>query len=639
MPVTGFEITLRRPLAGERAFGENGRYEELKGRLRFAIDPAHPANRAITDLDLAPRNAQGRVEFAADVSILLPVERSRGNGRILVDVVNRGNTVTVPNFNHATRPLFGPGADPNPPVDVGDGWLMRQGYVVVSCGWQCDVPEIPGLFRLHAPQALSADGQPLEGRVYTLFQAPEDVPHFFLSDRGHIPYPAADLDGPDAILIVRDQPDDEPEIIPRRRWRFARVEDGRVVPDPRYVWLEGGVARGRLYQIAYTAVGARVLGLGMAALRDCVAWLKHGTAAEGNPAPDRLRSAYAYGRSQTGRLLRTLIYHDLNRDTEGRRVLDGVIANVAGGLRGEFNDRFGQNSKDRPYMMRHLEPFQIVPRDGLKVMLTNSSVEYHRGDASLIHTDPDGSRDVSPDADVRVYHFTGTEHLLGTWPPTDALSAPADPAGGIERSQNLRGVVNYGRLLRACLVNLDRWVTEGVEPPPSRHPRVDDGTAVAPETLAKLFDRIPGARYPRRHARLLRQDFSTLPPRSGRAYGSRVPAVDADGNELAGIALPEVAVPLATHTGWNLRHPDIGGAEQLLIFAGSTLPFPRTRREREAGGDPRLSVEERYPSRDDYLERVRHAAVSLVKEGYLLEEDVELSLTVAARMWDHWNSR
>ncbi len=635
MPVTGFDITLRRPLAGGQAFGEAGPYEELKGRLHFAIDPEHPANRAITDVGLAPRNAQGRVEFAADVSILLPVDPRRCSGRILLDVVNRGNSVAVPNFNHATRPVFGLESDPNPPVDPGDGWLMGRGFVIVSCGWQCDVPEIPGLLRLHAPEARDRDGSSLRGRVYSQLQAPEDVPHFLLSDRGHIPYPAAALDEPDALLLARDLPDAEPEIIPRSRWRFARVESGRVVPDPRYVWLPGGFARGRLYQIAYTAVGAPVLGLGMAALRDCMAWLKPGAPAEGNPAPGLLRWAYAYGRSQTGRLLRAMIHLDLNQDEAGRRALDGVIVNVAGGMRGEFNDRFGQNSKDRPQMMRHLEPFQIEPRDGLKVMLTNTSAEYHRGDGSLIHTDPDGARDVAHGPDVRVYHFAGTEHGLGTWPPTDAVPSPADPAGWIERSQNLRGVVNYGRFLRACLVNLDRWAAEGVEPPPSRHPRVDDGSAVPPEALAKVFDRVPGARYPRHHARPQRQDFSTLPPRPGRAYGSLVSAVDEDGNEVAGIALPEVAVPLATHTGWNLRHPDIGGAEQLLIFAGSMIPFPRTPREREAAGDPRRSIEERYRSREHYLARVRRAAVALAKEGYLLREDVELSVTFAARMWDH----
>jgi hypothetical protein len=660
--VAHFDIALRRALAGGRAFGAVGPYEELKGRLHFAIDPAHPANARITDVALAPRNRDGRVEFAADVSVLLPVERARGNGRAILDVVNRGNTVTVPNFNHATRPVFGPDADANPAVDVGDGFLMRRGYTVVSCGWQCDVPELPGLLRLYAPEARDGAGRPLEGRVYVNLQAPEPVPHFLLSDRGHLAYPAADPDAPDALLLARDQLDAEPRTIPRARWRFARAVDGRVVPDARHVWLEGGFEKGRLYQVAYTARGAPVLGVSFAALRDCVSWLKHGSAAEANPAPGALRWAYAYGRSQTGRLLRTLAYWDLNLDEQGREALDGVIANVAGGMRGEFNQRFGQNSKDRPQMMAHVFPStDLETRDAaggtadalhrrldaraspLKVFYTNTSAEYHRGDASLVHTDPDGLRDVAHGPNTRVYHFAGTEHGLGVWPPSDATIAAADPHGWTERSQHVRGVVNYGRLLRACLVSLDRWVTEGVEPPPSRHPRLDDRTAVPPESLEKAFGRIRGARYPRHHARPRRLDFGAdpelrvmalVPPREGPAFRTLVSAVDDDGNETAGIALPEVRVPLATHTGWNLRHPEIGGEEQLLYFAGATLPFARTRREREAEGDPRPSIQERYASRLAYLERVRRAAQELVAGRYLLDEDVELSVTLAGRMWD-----
>jgi Alpha/beta hydrolase domain len=351
-------------------------------------------------------------------------------------------------------------------------------------------------------------------------------------------------------------------------------------------------------------------------------------------------------------------------DERGREALDGFIANVAGGMRGEFNQRFGQNSKDRPHAMAHLFPFadtsQADTETGqndalhrrldarastLKVFYTNTSAEYHRGDASLIHTDPDGTRDTPHGPNTRIYHFAGTEHGLGVWPPSDAQPAPADPAGAIERSQNLRGIIDYARLLRACLVNLDRWVTEGVEPPASRHPRVADGTAVPPEELAKTFDRIPGSAYPRHHARPWRLDFGAdvdrrhtplLPPRPGRVFGSLVSAVDADGNETGGIALPEVTIPLATHTGWNPRHPEIGGESQLLVFAGATIPFPHTRRERESSGDPRLSIEERYRSRDDYLGRVRHAATALAKEGYLLEEDIALSVTTAARIWDYF---
>jgi len=276
-------------------------------------------------------------------------------------------------------------------------------------------------------------------------------------------------------------------------------------------------------------------------------------------------------------------------------------------------------------------------------MYTNTSAEYHRGDASLIHTDPGGARDVEHGPSVRVYHFAGTEHGTGVWPPTDSQPAPADPHGWVDRSLHVRGVVNYGRLLRACLINLDRWVTEGVAPPPSRHPRIADGTAVPPESLAKTFDGIPGARYPRRHARPQRLDFGAdaemrritlAPPRVGALYGTRVAAVDRDGNELGGIVLPELSVPLATHTGWNLRHSDIGGVEQLLVFAGATLAFAKTRRDRESAGDPRPAIEERYASRDDYLARVRSAAQALVSGRYLLEEDVETSVAFATRMWD-----
>jgi hypothetical protein len=491
--------------------------------------------------------------------------------------------------------------------------------------------------------------------VYTQVQSTRPVADFLLSDRGHVPYPAADPDEADAVLTVRDQPDGPATTIPRARWRFARVEAGHVVPDRGHIHMDGGFEAGRLYQVTYTAEGAPVQGLAMAALREAVSWLKHGGAAEGNPAPGRLRWAYAYGRSQTGRLLRTFVYEDLNQDEQGREALDGIIANVPGGMRGEFNQRFGQHSKDRNNMMAHLFPFTDQPsmdpdtgaKDALharldargsrlRVFYTNTSAEYHRGDASLIHTDPDGQRDAALGPYTRVYHFAGTEHGLGIWPPGDTQTAPADPTGPVERSQNLRGVVDYAPLLRACLVHLDRWAVDGVEPPASRHPRLADGTAVAPERLAATFARIPAARYPRHNPKPRRLDWATMPPAPGRAFGSLVSAVDADGNETGGIVLPELAVPLAAHTGWNLRHPDIGGAEQLLVFAGATIPLARNRAEREATGDPRLSVAERYPSREAYLDRVRQAALALVREGYLLEGDVPLSVAAGARFWDHF---
>jgi len=182
MAVTGFEITLRRPLAGGVRFGEVGEYEEIKGRLRFALDPLHPANERITDLERAPRSADGLVEMTSDVLILAPAERSRANGGVVLDVVNRGNRISVPGFNDATRPVFGPDSDPNPPIDVGDGFLMRHGYTVVSCGWQKDAPDYPGLIRLYGPDGVGPDGEPITGRVFTQLQTPERAEHLMLSD-------------------------------------------------------------------------------------------------------------------------------------------------------------------------------------------------------------------------------------------------------------------------------------------------------------------------------------------------------------------------------------------------------------------------------------------------------------------------
>ena len=658
MAVTGLDITFRRSLAGGARFGESGEYEEIKGKLSFALDPLNPANERITDLDRAPTNADGLVEMTSDVLIIAPVDPARVNGGVILDIVNRGNRVSIPDFNDATRPVFGPGSDPNPPIDLGDGLLMRRGYTVVSIGWQKDTPEYPGLIRLYGPDAVGPDGRPISGRVFTQLQTPGPAAHLMLSDREHRPYPAADPEEATALMTVRDLPDEEPAAISRDRWRFARVEGGNVVPDPDYVCLEGGFEKGRLYQVAYTTHGARILGMGLAALRDCASWVRHGTAETGNPLPGAIDRAFAYGVSQTGRFLRTYLYQDMNLDEAGREALDGIIANVAGGMRGEFNQRFGQASKDRSNMLAQLFPFADTPQTDLetkrsdallarmtrrgspaKVFFTNTSAEYHRGDSSLIHTDPDGERDIEHGPLVRIYHFTGTQHGAGLWPPGDT-----NPTTG-DRAQNVLSVINHRRLLRAALVNMDRWVSDGTEPPPSKHPRIDDGTAVGVQELAPVFASIPGSRFPRRHALPRRLDFGldpeveqtlTLPPIAGRPFGTLVSAVDGDGNEIAGVMLPEIAVPLAAHTGWTLRHPDIGGEQQLLMFAGGTLPFPRDPAQRQASGDPRLSIRERYASRDDYLSRVREAAHSLAQQRYLLDEDIEPSVDIAAAMWDRF---
>ena len=659
MPVSGLDIRFRRPLADGRSWGDVGPYEEIRGTLRFAIDPENDANMRITDAGRAAKDSDGMVEFSSDVSIILPADPSRGSGRLMLDVVNRGNRVALPNFNSFKQPTIDAGVSEDADISLGNGFLMESGYTVVACGWQGDTPELPALITMDGPDAEDERGNPLVDRVYTQLQSVDDTHNFLLSDKGHRAYPAYDMNESAARLEVRDMPDGPASLVPRAFWRFGRIEDdGTYVADPDYICAEGKFEKGRIYQIAYTTVGAPVLGLSFAGLRDCVSWFKYGSRSAGSPID--ISYAYAYGRSQTGRYLRTYIYNDFNRDEQGREALDGIIANVSGGMRGEFNQRFGQNSKDRNSMLAQLFPFSSVeqtdPETGvtdslhrrldergspLRVFYTNTSAEYHRGDASLIHTDPDGTTDVDPGPSVRVYHFTGTEHGTGTWPPTDT----SDSGEGVSRTQNMRSTIDYTPLLRACLENLDRWVAEGVDPPQSRHPRIDDGTAVPPARLRNVMDAIPGANYPSRHPLPHRRDYqlragveqvTKMPPKVGKVYGSLVPNVDSDGNETAGITLPEISVPLAAHTGWNLRHPDIGGETQPLMYAGATIPLTKSKDERGASGDPRLSISERYSSKGEYLARVKQAAESLVAERHLLEQDIDTCLAQAGKFWDRF---
>jgi hypothetical protein len=554
-------------------------------------------------------------------------------------------------FNRVPRPI-----DPGATTDAGDGFLMRHGYTIVWCGWQHDVPGVEGLMRIEVPQA-QPDGRPIAGRVLVSFQPNAPARVQLLSDRGHRPYSSSDLDDPDATLLVRDDDGVLPRVIPRQDWSFARLDAGRAVPDPDHAYLAAGFAPGSVYHLIYRTTGAPVIGLGLLTARDIAAFLRHGGDADGNPCAGDIRRAYAFGASQSGRFLRQFLYLGLNEDEEERIVFDGVIAHIAGGKRGgDFNQRFGQPSASLHPTMSNAFPFAdtvtIDPfggsSDGLlerlaarrrlpKVFLTNSSTEYWRGDAALIHIDAAGRHDLSPGGAVRIYHFAGTQHSAGTLPLTDT-----NPVDGTRGRQALNSV-DYNPLLRAALISLDRWAGGEQEPPPSRYPRLADGTAVVPERQREAFTSIPGVAFPTHPARVVRLDFgpdagrglaAMLPPAEGEPYPHFVPAVDRDGNEVTGIRLPDLTVPLATYTGWNLRHPQIGAPERPTSLLGSTIPFPATAEERARMGDPRLSIAERHPSRERYLEQVRQEALHLIEEGYLLAEDLELIVGQAARRWD-----
>jgi hypothetical protein len=650
MAVVRFEIKTDQPLAGGCEFGEVGRYVQLDGTAHFAVAPTHPSNRAITDIDLAARGGDGLVHFAADFRLLTPEDPRRRGGRLLFDVPNRGNRLALATFNRVKRPI-----NPGALTDPGDGFLMRRGYTVLWCGWQHDVPATEGLMRVLVPEA-RRDGRPVSGRLLVSFQpsAPSTVQ--LLSDRGHQPYPSSDLDDPKAMLLVRDGEEAPPREIARQDWSFARLEAGRVVPDPNHVHLAGGFEPGKLYHVIYSTTGAPVIGLGLLATRDIVSFLRYASLEQGNPCAGSVAHTYAFGASQSGRYLRQFLYLGLNEDEEKRLVFDGMLVHIAGGKRGgDFNQRFGQPSASLHPTISNAFPFNerastdpVTARtDGLlerlvahgrvpKIFFTNSSCEYWRGDASLLHTDAAGTRDLTPTASSRFYHFAGTRHSAGELPLTD--TNPVDGA----RGQQLLNAVDYNPLLRALIVRMDRWVSASEEPPASCYPLLADATAVAPEQMKSTFEAIPGVHFPAHLPRVVRLDFgpeaadgvaTTLPPAEGASYPHFVPAVDADGNELSGIRLPDVSVPLATHTGWNLRHPQLGAPDRLLSLMGSTIPFPATAADRVAKSDPRRSIAERYAGKADYIKQVRRDAQGLVDAGYLLAEDLEWISDRASQLW------
>ena len=649
MAVAHLEVTNRRPFDFD--------YERIDGKLHFAVDPSHPANSRIIDLDKAPRDGDGRVRFWADFLLLQPANQARSNRRLLHFVVNRGQRIGVP-FNR-----FPPRAPTLPPTDeiqAGDGFLLRKGWTIAMCGWQWDIERQPGMLGLEAPQALGPDGQPIRGKVAIAFQPNEPHGYHRLAhwplhpgpDKQafyHQSYPTADVTDSDAQLSVSDWRGGPTTVIPRNEWRFAREQQGNVLPDDSHVWLQNGFQAGKWYEVVYTTRICPVVGTGLLATRDTVSWLRFD-----NPFDRQLEFTYGHGRSQCGRFLREFLYEGLNVDEQGRQVFDGLIPDVAGARRGQFNQRFGQPSETNPIALGSLFPFtadeQTDPvtgrTDGIlkrqrqlggvpRIFTTNTASEYWRVDCSLIHTDPSGTHDMEPPDEERLYFIAGHQHGAGTPQGNDTT-----PIGA--RGANNFNLVDGVTALRAYLVNLDRWVSEGVEPPPSTFPRLSDGTAITREAVLERFRQYPGISLPDPSVlpRVRRLDFGTergiahLPPKVGEPYPSFVSAVDEDGNEVVGIRVPDIRVPVGSHTGWVPRHPSTGGEGQLLDMMGSTLPFAPTEAERQERGDPRPSLAARYRDRDDYMARARAAAEALAAERYILEEDVDLAVQLAVQRYD-----
>ncbi len=601
-----------------------GTHERLIGRVYFAIDPTAPANRRIADLDLVPTNAKGLVEFSADVLFFRPKAPGQTRGTVFFEVVNRGRDQSLGMMSGAQRLDLAPES-----WDLGDRFLLEQGFAVAFLGWQFDVQPSQGL-TFQAPVA------PVEGVVrgaYIETDREKQKADFTL------PYCAFSPGRQNARLTFRTRMDGVPRLISRDAWQFAA--DGCSLQ----VETSAGVG---LYEAIYTAKGSPVAGLGLAAVRDFGSYLKHGApGATFRESPVALQRVIGYGYSQSARFLREFVRDGFNADERGRAVFDGLMISSAGAGGGSFNHRFAMPGAAGNSVLAILRPVDLPPftDDGLlanaraakvtpKIFYTFSSTEYWARAGSLTHTSLDGLRDVPLARTSRLYFLTGAPHSSGVL-----------PLARTTRGQSFVHFSNFAQqrwVVRALLLNLDAWTRNDSQPPASRYPSISKGQLVGiKEVRFPVVSSFPFADY---MPQVWRMDYGPRfgkerviteePPRLGAPYRVLVPQVNADGNESSGVRLPEVAVPLGTYTGWNVRLPQLSDLRYLGGLFGGFEPFALTKEQRESSRDARLSIEERYSSRQDYLDRVRHAADDLVRQRFMRAEDLPEVLLRAGKIWD-----
>jgi hypothetical protein len=619
--VTSIQVVERAEVLDGASVGSAGPYERVLAKVHFAVDPKLAPNRIIADIDLAPRNSDGKVEFSADMYILKPRDAAKGNGTALLEISNRGGKGLLNMFDLAQG-----SPDPRTPAELGDKFLLEQGYTLVWIGWEFDVPPSEKLLHLYAPIATN-NGQPIVGLVRAEWEGDQLVNTIPLGDRVQIGYPVADASDSENRIFVRDKVNGERRLIAREKWKFA---------DATHVTMDGGFEPGKIYEVVYKAKDPVLVGLGPAAVRDTASYLKYGGAetALGDEAK-YIKRVIGFGVSQSGRFLRTFLYDGFNEDEKNRRAFDGVWAHVAGAGRGPFNARFAQPSRDGHPFLNVAYPVDMPPftdNDGLlakatqakvvpKIFYSNGAYEYWGRAASLIHTTPDGKQDAPPAKDTRIYFFAGAQHGAGSIPPRQV------------EAQNLSNTNDYRTAMRALLVAMEAWLKDGKEPPASQYPQIGKDQLVNIGALA--FPKVPDMTIPKIKREAYRLDFSVEPPKVGAPYPTLLPQVNLDGNETSGIRMPEVQVPLASYTGWNLRSKKIGAPEELYSMVGSWIPFPVNQAEREKRKDPRQSIQERYQSKSDYLERITAAAQKMVSEGFLLDQDIPKLRDRAAKEWDY----
>jgi hypothetical protein len=588
-------------------------YERITGRIHFGADPKLPANRIVRDLEFAPVNARGEVEFSAEFYLLRPRDPAKSNGTVLFEVSNRGSKGMLSRFNFSK------------PGEFGDGYAMEQGYTLAWLGWEWDIPASAAASLHFTAPRFRSDALPAAGLVRSEFVPDRTVTSMPLGDRIMDPVQVARP----LALYVRDSGDLPAHIIAGDKWKLGA--DGKSVE------MAAGFEAAKLYEFVYEGKNPAIAGTGLAAIRDWISYLKH----DDTGAPPAKR-AIGFGISQSGRFLRQFLYDGFNADEQGRPVFDGVWADVAGAGRGSFNFRYAQPSRDGCAFLNVFYPTDVFPfvdtalleraraaKVVPKMMLTNGSYEYWGRVASLVHLTPDGKSDAPLSPDTRVYFIAGVQH--------GPHSLPIVKTG----TRYFVNPVDQRPVQRAILAAMQAWVADGVAPPPSKYPRLAANELTTPDRLKFPVADVGVPKHPRRARKLdFGPDLATKgiitkePPVESGAYPLLVPQVDADGIDLGGIRLPEVSVPLATITGWNLRAPERGASEEMVEFLGSFWPFPKTREDRARTHDTRLSIAERYPSRTEYLKRVNAAADDLVKQRFLLPQDRDWAADKAARLWD-----
>ena len=618
------------------SFGEVGQYEKVRMRAFGEVDPNDPRNAGIADIQLAPRNARGMVEYSMDVFVLKPVVLANGNHRLLYYMNNRGNLDSALFPSIGVLSVFNDGSGGNDPTTAshaGNGFLMRRGYTIVSSGWDAGVAPGGNRLTISVPVAKNPDGSPIVGPSLEEFVIDNAT-----TIAAGLTYPAATLDKSQASLTVRVHYDDSPVAIPATGWEYVNNRTIRLLP------AGTTFTQGRLYEFTYPARDPIVAGLGFAATRDLAAFLRHADQddfSQPNPLAGDVRAIYAFGVSQPARYMRDFVHLGFNEDEAGRRVFEGIL-NWEGGASGIFlNYRFAQTARTHRQHVGRWYPEREFPfanqvlfdpvtgkTDGRLrrcqasnscpwIFEVNSSNEYWVKASSLLHTDPLGN-DLPDPPNVRFYLLSSLAHVASTGP--GICQQPGNP-------------IVPNAALRALLVALNEWISEDKTPPASRVPRRAEGTLVASlprETMG--FPSIPGVTYNGLMTTGDLFDFgpfsndgilTTLPPLFiGSPYPAFVPRTDADGNDVAGVRLPQIAVPLATYTGWSLRASAFAG-DDLCDASGQKLAFGQTHAGRLAMGDTRLSIQERYPSHGAYVSAVAQAANNLRQQRLLLDEDVE----------------